>query len=148
MRFSFYSALFILRQLWLDAWDPKKRKFADGHQFSGFYLDYPAGEKPQGLVSTISRDPPELNWIYANSRTGELRYGNKTASVNHIPGPWDWTDDQAAVTLEGWEGFVVLEEEPGVWALYYDLNEDRLRDIRRGSRVLEVTLERRRLPKD
>ncbi|KAF9482395.1 hypothetical protein BDN70DRAFT_875144 [Pholiota conissans] len=132
-------------RLFLDAADPDYRIFSDGHPFSGFYLDYPAGKKPMGLVSTISRDPPELNWIYADDDTLELKYGNKTASVNHIHGPWDWTPDQRGLTLEEWEGFVALEESPGVWGLYYDQDDDHLSTsgIAGNRRVVECSLQRR-----
>ncbi|KAJ7580277.1 hypothetical protein C8J56DRAFT_962736 [Mycena floridula] len=131
------------QKLYLDDSDPAHRTFEDGHPFSGFYLDYPVGKKPMGLVSTISKDPPELNWIYADSDTLEVKYGNKSASQNHIPGPWDWTDDQSALMLDGWEGFVALEESPGVWGLHYDRDDDHLRKIRANRRVVEISLNRR-----
>ncbi|KAJ7264786.1 hypothetical protein C8J57DRAFT_1713509 [Mycena rebaudengoi] len=131
-------------KLYLDDSDPAHRTFPDGHPFSGFYIEYPVGQKPLGLVSTISKDPPELNWIYADSDTLELKYGNKTASQNHIPGPWDWTDDQAALLLDDWEGFVALEETQGVWVLHYDKDDDHLMRVRgKVRRVVEVGLERR-----
>jgi hypothetical protein len=130
-------------QLYLDDSDPAHRTFDDGHPFSGFYLDYPVDPKPLGLVSTISKDPPELNWIFADSRTLEVKYGNKTASQNHIPGPWDWTDDQEALMLDGWEGFVAMEEARGVWGLYYDRDEDQLARTRGKRTVVEISLERR-----
>ncbi|KAF8177064.1 hypothetical protein K438DRAFT_1606735 [Mycena galopus ATCC 62051] len=132
------------QKLYLDDSDPAHRTFDDGHPFSGFYLEYPVDPKPLGLVSTISQDPPELNWIYVDKRTLEVKYGNKTASQNHIPGPWDWTDDQEALILDGWEGFVALEESPGVWGLHYDRDEDHLRRARGKSRtVVEISLDRR-----
>ncbi|KAK7055939.1 hypothetical protein R3P38DRAFT_2498510 [Favolaschia claudopus] len=133
-------------KLYLDDSDPAHRNFDDGHPFSGFYLDYPAGQKPLGLVSTISVDPPELNWIYIDKNTLEVKYGNKTASQNHLPGPWDWTDDQQALIFDGWEGFVALEESSGVWALHYDRDDDHLQHVRRGRskrNVTEISLERR-----
>ncbi|KAJ7718660.1 hypothetical protein B0H16DRAFT_1608900 [Mycena metata] len=134
------------KKLYLDDSDPAHRTFEDGHPFSGFFIDYPVGKKELGLVSTISKDPPELNWIYADANTLELKYGNKTASQDHIPGPWDWTDDQTALTLDGWEGFVAAEEEPGsgVWVVHYDRDDDHLRRVR-GSKdgVVEIGLERR-----
>jgi len=131
-------------RLFLDAADPDYRIFSDGHPFSGFYIDYPVGKKPLGLVSTISRDPPELNWIYADDDTLELKYGNKTASVNHIHGPWDWTADQQGLMLEEWEGFVAVEESPGVWGLYYDQDDDHLSSsgIAENRRVVECSLQR------
>lgn len=114
-------------QLYLDNPDPAHRRFRDSHSFSGFYLDYVAlNPPPLGLVSTISQDPPELNWIYVDKNTLELKYGNKTQSLTNIVGPWDWNDDMGALTLEGWEGFVAVEESTGVWALYFDNNDDHL----------------------
>ncbi|KAF7335420.1 hypothetical protein MVEN_02194900 [Mycena venus] len=133
------------QRLYLDDSDPAHRTFDDGHPFSGFYIEYPVGKKPLGLVSTISKEPPELNWIYADSQTLELKYGNKTASQNHIPGPWDWTDDQEALMLDGWESLVALEESPGVWVVHYDRDDDHLSRVQRGKSkpVVEISLERR-----
>ncbi|EAU85707.1 hypothetical protein CC1G_12264 [Coprinopsis cinerea okayama7 len=138
------NKMVVLRQgkLYLDAIDENYRVFPDGHPFSGFYIDYPAGSKPLGLVSTISRDPPELNWIYADREDGSLKYGNKTKSINHIHGPWDWTPDQSAITLEGWEGLVAVEETPGVFFLAYDQNDDHLASLGEKRRVVEVSLQR------
>ncbi|KAJ7737079.1 hypothetical protein B0H16DRAFT_108128 [Mycena metata] len=136
------------KKLYLDDSDPQHRQFPDGHPFSGFYIDYPVGKKELGLVSTISVDPPELNWIYADASTLELKYGNKTASQDEIPGPWDWTDDQTAVTLDEWEGFVAAEEEAGngVWVVHYDRDDDHLRTVRGSDKdVVEIGLERRLL---
>jgi hypothetical protein len=97
-----------------------------------------------GLVSTISKDPPELNWIYADLDTLELKYGNKTASKDNIHGPWDWTEDQKALVLDDWEGFVVLEESPGVWSIHYDEDDDHLKQVQSTNRsVVEISLERR-----
>ncbi|KAJ2921851.1 hypothetical protein H1R20_g15251, partial [Candolleomyces eurysporus] len=73
-----HNKIVVLRgnKLYLDAADASYRIFDDGHPFSGFYLEYPAGNKPLALVSTISRDPPELNWIYADRKGLHLTYGN------------------------------------------------------------------------
>ena len=98
-----------------------------------------------GLVSTIRQDPPELNWIYVDKDTLELKYGNKSQSIPHIVGTWDWTGDMKGLTLEGWEGFAALEESSGIWALYYDRDDDGLEVVRRGRRVVECILERRLL---
>src|ERR1700761_9384456 len=105
----------ILIQLYIDNPDPAKRQFADGHPFSGFFLEYPLEEtpKPLALVSTISVDPPVLHWIYVDKNSLELKYGNKTQSMPNIYAPWDWTDDAQYLTLEHWEGFVALEESKG-----------------------------------
>ena len=48
------------------------------------------------------------------------------------------------MTCEGWEGFCAVEELPGIWALYYDRDDDGLRSkVAMGTRVLEVELTRR-----
>ncbi|KAF2146289.1 uncharacterized protein K452DRAFT_264008 [Aplosporella prunicola CBS 121167] len=129
------------------------------HPFTGFYIMYPDEDRnprERGLVSTINTDPPMLNWIYARKETLHLSYGNRTQSIAHIVGPWDWTDDEAGVTLEGWEGFVAVEvpEEEQVdglkWALYYDRWDDKLKkgEMVGGRRVLPCSLERRMLPEE
>ncbi|KAF2090295.1 hypothetical protein K490DRAFT_13727, partial [Saccharata proteae CBS 121410] len=126
------------------------------HPFTGFYIQYPDEERnprERGLVSTVSVDPPMLNWIYAHKETLELTYGNRTQSIEHVVGPWDWTDDEAGVTLEGWEGFVAVEEDEvdGLrWALYYDRWDNQLEKGKKvgGKRVLPCSLERRVLPEE
>lgn len=141
---SLVQASNINLQLYLD--DPDNRRFPDGHPFAGFYIEYPfIPSKPQALVSTIKLDPPELNWVFARNDTHVFTYGPKTKSLGHFVGPWSWTEDKRCVTLEDWEGFVVMEEEKDVWVLYYDNGEDHLEGtgIRNGRRVLEVNLVRK-----
>jgi len=64
-------------------------------------------------------------------------------------GPWNWTDDEQGITLEGWEGFVAVEEirgldgGRGIWALHFDRNDDGLKGKADGKRVLQVSLERK-----
>ncbi|KAI1777206.1 hypothetical protein F4818DRAFT_340890 [Hypoxylon cercidicola] len=114
-----------------------------GYPFSGYYLPYP--EKPyEGLVSTISDDPPMLNWIYVDKNTYEVKYGVRADAQPHITGPFDCTRQDRRMTLEGWEGFVAVEEFPGIWALYFDRDDDGLvTKVPMGTRVLEVELTRR-----
>jgi hypothetical protein len=125
------------------------------HPFTGFYIMYPDDDRSppeRGLVSTISVDPPMLNWLYCHKDTLEVRYGNRTASIQHVVGPWDWTEDETGVTLEEWEGWVAVEEEEledGLkWALYYDRYDDDLGNGRKvsGRKRLTCSLERRILP--
>ncbi|KAK0463621.1 uncharacterized protein EV420DRAFT_1099736 [Desarmillaria tabescens] len=129
-------------KLYLDDPDPSRRKFEDGHEFSGFYVEYPWKAKPLGLVSTIKSNPPELNWIYVNEDTMALEYGGRSQSLLHLAGPWNWTDDEERVTFEDWEGFVALEETKCSWVLYYDQDDDRLSGIRGERKALECSLER------
>lgn len=130
------------------------------HAFAGFYIQYPDEDRfppERGLVSTISDDPPMLNWIYCDPLTYELKYGNRSASITGIVGEWDWTEDESALTLHGWEGFVVIDEWDGAdeddstewgreglrWAVYYDIDDNGLKGRRKGRDMLEITLQRR-----
>ncbi|KAL1596494.1 hypothetical protein SLS60_009141 [Paraconiothyrium brasiliense] len=130
------------------------------HAFAGFYIQYPDDERfppERGLVSTISDDPPMLNWLYCDRKTYELKYGNRSASITQIVGEWDWTEDESALTLDGWEGFVAIDEWDGAdednttewgreglrWAIYYDIDDNGLKGKGKGRDMFEITLERK-----
>lgn len=97
-----------------------------------------------------------LNWIYCDRKTYELKYGNRSASLPHIVGEWDWTEDESALMLDGWEGFVAIDEWHGEdeddstewgreglrWAVYYDFDDNGLKGRRKGRDMLEVILHR------
>lgn len=99
---------------------------AEGYPFNGFFMTYPNDSKvkPLGLVSISSSAPPALSFIYVDRGTLELRYGNRSTSLPHIVGQWDWTADETCLTLLEEESFVAVEEEDGVWRLYFDLDGD------------------------
>lgn len=98
-----------------------------------------------------------LNWIYCDRSTYELKYGNRSASLPEIVGEWDWTEDESALTLDGWEGFVVIDEWDGAeeddttewgreglrWAVYYDVDDNGLKGRRKRRDMLEITLQRK-----
>jgi hypothetical protein len=137
-------------KLWLEAKDSTTNLPADTrhHPFTGFYIAYPDDTRghTRGLVSTISVDPPMLNWIYVDKHTFEARYSNRSGSIEHHVGDFDWTtdeDDDSRVTLFGREGFVAIEESERRWALYFDWEDDKLRSQRRGRKAVEVKLQRR-----
>ncbi|KAF2668782.1 hypothetical protein BT63DRAFT_285370 [Microthyrium microscopicum] len=127
------------------------------HLFNGFFLDFQPtaatsnsiferlNQPPpfRGLVSTISEDPPTLNWIYIDRNTFEVKYGSRAAADGHILGPWDWTDDELGLMLEEWEGFVAVEEDKDTWSIYYDRDDNGLKNIIKGRRVLRCSLERK-----
>jgi hypothetical protein len=99
-----------------------------------------------------------LNWIYADRDTYELRYGNRTASIQHIVGEWDWTADESCVMLDGWEGFVTVDESSGMseeeweqtefgreglrWAIYFDYEDNGLKGKRGKRNMFEIVLHR------
>lgn len=113
------------------------------HKFCGYFLQYPDSEY-EGLVSTITDVAPILNWIYVDRATYEVKYGVRDFAQPNLTGPFDCTREDRRLTLEGWEGFVAVEVVPDVWALYYDRDDNGLRDkLPPGARVLEVELTRR-----
>jgi hypothetical protein len=81
------------------------------------------------MVSTISNDPPQLNWIYVDRDTCEVKYGDRIASEPHIIGPWDVTKMDRRVMLTGWEGFMAVRYGPGEWALYFDVDDNGLQGV-------------------
>ncbi|KAL1799757.1 hypothetical protein ACET3X_000099 [Alternaria dauci] len=111
-------------------------EFPDGHPedhpFAGYFLPFPDqdwGRQGEGMVSTISDDPPQLNWIYVDRDTCEVKHGDRVASEPHIVGPWDVTKMDRRVTFMGWEGFMAVQYGPGEWALYFDVDDNELRGV-------------------
>lgn len=83
-----------------------------GYKFNGYYFKYPSEQGYQGLVSTISDDPPMLNWMYADKDTGAMQYGSRKDTVGHIVGPWGWSEDEQFLTIDedDWR-FIAVEVE-------------------------------------
>lgn len=143
-------------KLWIERRDVETRAPArkESHPFTGFYVQYPDTERVppvRGLVSTITADPPMLNWVYVDKKTYEVKYSNRSGSIEHIVGEWDWTDEfeDSCLSFDGWEPFIAVEE-PGYldeqgkprWALYVDFDDNGLVGRVKGE-TLEVALERR-----
>jgi hypothetical protein len=104
----------------------------DDHPFAGYFLPYPDQNwkrRGEGMVSTISDDPPQLNWIYVDRDTCEVKYGDRVTSEPHIIGPWSVTQVDKRVILEDWEGFMAVKYGPGEWALYFDLDDNGLQGV-------------------
>ena len=80
-------------------------------------------------MTTISDDPPFLNWVYVDWSTHEVKYGVRADAEAHLVGPWDNTKIDRRLTFQGWEGFVAVQENDGspLWALYFDVDDDGLR---------------------
>lgn len=136
-------------KLWVEEKSPitKLPEDVKRHPFTGFYIAYPDDNRPntRGLVSTISVDPPMLNWIYIDKDTYEVKYSNRSGSIAHHVGSFDWTseDNDSSIIFDDWEGFLAVEEEHGGWALYFDLDDDGLKKRKKGRRTCEVSLVRR-----
>lgn len=115
----------------------------EDHPFAGYFLPYPDqdwGRQGEGMVSTISDDPPQLNWIYVDQDTCEVKYGDRLASEPHITGPWDVTKIDRRVMLTGWEGFLAVRYGPGEWALYFDVDDNGLEGVV-GDEMLRIEVE-------
>ncbi|KAJ5382166.1 hypothetical protein N7517_000077 [Penicillium concentricum] len=119
--------------------DPAKRD-PPAYTALAFYIEYPEPEELKylkrerglGLPTYVQDNPPLLNWIYADTETHELRYGNRSQSVEQLVEPWDWDKNERNISLEGKQNrFIAVEEEEGEWALFYDRDGDEL------ARVLE-----------
>ena len=129
---------------------PRSSNKGTGHPFEGFYIDYPDPERPRplplGLVSTISKDPPMLYWIYVDKCTREVKYGNRTQSRAHIVGSWGWDAGEeggaGGLTLEGKEGAVAVEGGGG-WEIRWE--DDSGYVGVEGKSKLAVSLERKML---
>lgn len=65
-----------------------------------------------------------------DKNTHQLKYGNRSQSIEHVVGPWDWTGDEKTVVLEDKSAFVAVEEEDGSgWGVYFDRNGDELEGV-------------------
>ena len=101
-----------------------------------------------GLVSQVAVDPPLLNWIYVDKHTMELKYGNKSASITHNVGPWDWTEEEEGVTFDELESFTAVQDpNTKKWQVYWDIDDDGLKQyVPKGRQKLQISLERTLIP--
>ena len=122
-----------------------------GHPLECFYIAYPDPDRPKpapiGLVSTISNDPPVLNWVYVNKKTREMKYGNRTQSRAHIVGSWGWESGEeggpGGLALEGVEGAIAVLGEDGAWEVRWE--DGNVSGGLVGREVLRVSLDRKML---
>lgn len=140
----------VLRDGGLFASSPNTRDHS-GHPFTGYLLPFPNCNY-LGLVSTISKEPPMLNWIYIDRETYEVKYGVRKVSETQVTGPFDYKTGVISMTitpskgeverneegekrlkLNNREGFVAVEEEEDVWKLYFDVDNDGLKKVKAGN---------------
>ena len=75
-------------------------------------------------------------------------HGIRSEAQSQLTGPMSLAfcpDGEKRLSFEGWEGFVAVEEEPGQWALYFDKDDNGLRDKATGKPVVEIELVRMEL---
>jgi hypothetical protein len=85
-----------------------------------------------------------LNCIYLDAHSQQLRYGVREDTESHLAGPVDCSPQSQHLNFQGWEGFCAVEVQPSIWAIYFDINDDGLKDkVPPGMRILDIELERR-----
>lgn len=119
------------------------------HKVTAYFLPFP-NSNYDGLVSTIDA-MNMLNWVYVNSDTYTVTYGTRAQAEKHLTGPMGLTlmaDKSSKITMDGWDGFMAVEDEDGEWTLYFDKDSDGLSgkiDESRAKRVAQVELHREML---
>ncbi|KAK3116990.1 hypothetical protein LTR53_002072 [Teratosphaeriaceae sp. CCFEE 6253] len=164
-REQFDHALVVLKdnKLYVDV-RPDPPESERHHPVTGYFLPWPHGNlaevwrrlghiRGEGYVTTIN-EQNFLNWVYVDKQTHEVKYGVRAAAEAQKVGPWDCSKMEHRLTLDGWEGFVAVEEEEGsgLWALYFDVNDDGLRQEgqpgRKGKAVLQLEVWRKEIRKE
>jgi hypothetical protein len=132
--------------------DPEtERPNEKGHLFAGYFFPYPDkkwGARGDGYVTTIADDPPQLNWVYVDKDTYEVKYGLRADSEGHLVGPWNCSPVDKRLTFDGWEGFTVVETEKDsdCWQLYFDVDDDGLEGkVPLDKRIMEIELTRKEM---
>ncbi|KAF2830791.1 hypothetical protein CC86DRAFT_316370, partial [Ophiobolus disseminans] len=128
-------------KLWIDTGTEDSLPL--GHMYAGYYLPYP-DEKYEGLVTTVTDVAPIMNWVYIDRETHEVKYGVRVDAQPNLTGPFNCTRQDRRLTFDGWEGFCAVEQAPGLWGLYFDIDDDGLKGkVAPGTRVFEIELSRR-----
>lgn len=84
-----------------------------------------------------------MNWIYIDRDTYEMRFGTRPYAEHNPHGPFDCTRQDRRLNFGGWEGWLAVQEGD-FWALYFDLDGDRLASkVEAGTPVLDIELWRR-----
>ncbi|KAJ5721666.1 uncharacterized protein N7483_009600 [Penicillium malachiteum] len=80
--------------------------------FNGGFSQHPdlSPRNTAGLVTISGETPPTLRWVFLDAETHEMRWGGKQESEGQICGPFDWTKDEACITLEDWEGWMTVRD--------------------------------------
>jgi len=92
------------------------------HKVTAYFLPFP-NKDYDGLVSTID-EMNMLNWVYVDAETYRVTYGTRAeAEKGHLTGPMGLTlmaDGNSKITMDGWDGYMAVEDESGEWSLYFD----------------------------
>ncbi|KAJ9653167.1 hypothetical protein H2198_007629 [Neophaeococcomyces mojaviensis] len=119
------------------------------HKVTAYFLPFP-NTTYDGLVTTID-DMNMLNWVYISKDTYQVTYGTRAVAEQHLTGPMGLTlmaDGDSRIIMEGWDGFMAVEDGDGEWSLYFDKDSDGLADKidqSRSKRIAQIELHREML---
>lgn len=121
----------------------------DFHKVTAYFLPFP-NQTYDGLVSTID-EMNMLNWVYVDSETYKVTYGTRAVAEQHLTGPMGLTrmdDGGSKITMDGWDGFMAVEDDEGEWSLYFDKDSNGLSekiDETKVKRTAQIELHREML---
>lgn len=116
------------------------------HLVTAYYLPFP-NQDYDGMVTTID-DMNMLNWVYVDSETYRVTYGTRAEAEKHLTGPMSLTlmsDGDSKVNMDGWDGYMAVEDESGEWSLYFDKDSNGLEgkiDESKTKRIAQLELYR------
>lgn len=119
------------------------------HMVTAYFLPFPNANY-DGLVTTID-DMNMLNWVYLDSDSYRVTYGTRAVAEKHLTGPMGLTlmaDGGSKITMDGWDGYMAVEDQAGEWSLYFDKDSNGLSEkIDEASirRVAQIELHREML---
>ncbi|KAL5372631.1 hypothetical protein DPSP01_013340 [Paraphaeosphaeria sporulosa] len=121
-----------------------------GHRVAPHFL--PDSGKPlEWLATSTTADVapiqdwvPTLNWVYLDAHSYQLKYGVHEDSECNLAGPFDCIPQNQHLTFQDWEGFRAVEIQNNKWTIYFDADDDGLKDkVPPEAALVEIELERR-----
>ncbi|OAG08663.1 uncharacterized protein CC84DRAFT_1044568, partial [Paraphaeosphaeria sporulosa] len=95
-------------------------------------------------VAPIQDWVPTLNWVYLDAHSYQLKYGVHEDSECNLAGPFDCIPQNQHLTFQDWEGFRAVEIQTNKWTIYFDADDDGLKDkVPPEAALVEIELERR-----
>lgn len=84
-----------------------------------------------------------MNWLYVDAQTQQLKYGVQEDIEAHLSGPFDCATQSGRLRLQDQEGFHAVEIQPDIWAIFYDIDDNGLRDkLPSDTRIIKIDIER------
>ncbi|GAB1216035.1 hypothetical protein ATERTT37_005236 [Aspergillus terreus] len=117
--------------------------------FNGFFYQSPDFEQGNlsGLVTVSGEEPPQLRWVFLDPETHDLRWGGREEREGGISGPFDLTEDEEYITLNGTQRWMAVRSKhagasTGLWRLHFDWSETKGGRLPDGAEKLLIFLKR------